>query len=36
MSVPDALNALELQLETTRQQVNKDKQELQLDRHRGS
>ena len=32
-SVPDAIDALELQLAATRQQVNKEKQELQLSRH---
>lgn len=35
-SVPGALDALELQLETTRQHVSQDKQELQLSRHRSS
>ena len=35
-SVPDALDALELQLESTRQQLSQDKRELQADRHRGS
>ena len=35
-SVPDALHTLELQLESARQHVGQDKQELQLDRHRGS
>jgi hypothetical protein len=35
-SVPDALDALELQLETARQHVSQDKRELQISRHRGS
>jgi hypothetical protein len=35
-SVPDALNALDLQLENARRHAGQDKQELQLDRHRGS
>ena len=35
-SVPDALNALELQLETARRHIGQDKQELQLDRYCGS
>ena len=35
-SVPDALDALEIQLEKTRQQMNQDKQELQLGRRTGS
>ena len=32
-SIPDAIHALELQLENTRQQLSQDKQELQLSRH---
>ena len=35
-SIPDALDALERQLENARQHVGQDKRELQLDRHRGS
>ena len=35
-SAPDALDALELQLENARQHIGQDKQELQLDRHRSS
>ena len=35
-SVPDALDALDLQLESARQDLSRDKQELQVSRHRGS
>ncbi len=35
-SVPDALDALELQLEMTRQHASQDKRELQADRRNGS
>jgi hypothetical protein len=34
-SIPDALDALELQLETAHQRIGQDKQELLLGRHHG-
>jgi hypothetical protein len=35
-SVPDAIDALELQLQSAREHISQDKQELQLSRHRDS